>query len=143
MKKKIAQVKFAMVLFFMLCSIFSFSGCANKDENTISLPNVYVGDTFDIRVKSYSGTAYRWDYEMDSTMFEYVSSEFIPTNNNSDQIGGGQIIYKFKALKDGKDKIEFCVKDVSQQNALPIERIIYEITVEERSITLELYEKGE
>ena len=117
-------------------TLFSFVGCGelsgyNKNEKMIYLTGIQVGSTFDVQIKSYSGTAYRWDYEIDSNVgVEYVSSEFIPTNGSSDWAGGGLIAYTFKALTVGEYKIKFCAEDITQQKSTPIETIIYVVTIE-------------
>ena len=126
--KKIKITAWLSILCF--CLLFSFSGC-NKNEKMIYLTDIQVGNTFDIQLKSYGGTAYRWDYEIDSNVgVEYVSSEFVPTNDSSDWAGGGLMMYTFKALTVGEHKIRFCAKDITQQKSSPIETIIYVVTVE-------------
>jgi len=117
-------------------TLFSFVGCGgfsegNKNEKVIYLTSIQVGSTFNIQIKSYSGTAYRWDYEIDSNVgVEYVSSEFVPTNGSSDWAGGGLMAYTFKALTVGEYKIRFFAEDITQQKSSPIETIIYVVTVE-------------
>lgn len=136
MKKIKTLLTISLTVLLMLCMSVSLVGCgeevetSDKKQKTISLPDVRVGSTFEITLKSYSGTAYVWDYEIDpSEGIEYISSVFVSTNDGSEWAGGGEIVYTFKALTAGRYAIAFSAKDVSQQEALPIEIMIYEIKI--------------
>lgn len=129
---------FKMILtgILLFCTVFSIVGCgeeaetSDKNEKIISLPDARVDSTFEITLKSYSGTVYAWNYEIDpSEGLEYVSSEFVSANDGSEWAGGGKIVYTFKALTVGRYAITFTAKDVSKQEALPVEIMIYEITI--------------
>lgn len=132
--KRILKMIITGILLF--CAAFSIVSCGEEvgtsyeNEKTISLPDARVGGTFEIILKSYSGTAYVWDYEIDpSEGIKYISSVFVSANDDFEWAGGGEIVYTFKALKVGRYAIAFSAKDVSQQEALPIERMVYEIRI--------------
>lgn len=118
----------------LVCIAFLFACCGSeKNENnrkTISLPEAQVGEIVEISLKSYGGTIYAWNYEIEpGEGVEYIASKFVPTRDDSDWAGGGKIVYTFKILAVGNYLIKFSAKDVSQQEILPIETIIYELTV--------------
>ena len=124
MKKKI--------MCFLLASIFCFSavrmfgGCTDVQK----LPNVITGSIFEINLTGYGGTPYKWDYEISSpTGIDYLSSEFIPTINDSNYAGGGTWVYRFKAKKVGKYQIKFTLNHVSDKNDSNKELIVYEIKI--------------
>ena len=110
--KKFKKVAFLIVSVYMFA--FAFMGCKITNEKTIRLNNVQVGEIISIQLKSYGGTSYRWNYEIDTTSgLEFVSSEFIPSNNDSDWVGGGKLNYNFKALSAGEYRIKFFAEDIT------------------------------
>lgn len=125
-------MKAKRLLILLLFCITAFTGCfvaACKDNSKI-LPDVTEGSMFEISLKSYSGTAYVWDYKISSNSgIEYVSKEFIPENESPDWIGGGQIIYTFKAIKAGSYKIIFEARNLSESKEDPIESDTFKITI--------------
>ena len=118
---------------FILCflTIFFCAGCGeNKKEISYTLIEVEVGRTFDIELKSYSGTAYRWEYEVKPNEgIEFITSEFIPENDDPDWVGGGKIVYTFKTVDSGEFKIKFFAKNISKPNDSPTETKAYKIKV--------------
>lgn len=93
------------------------------------MPDVAKGNTFEIILDAHGGTAYSWSYEINpNSGIEYVTMEYVPENNDSDQNGGGQLIYSFKAIKAGSYKIKFEFQ-ISWESEPPIETNIYKIKI--------------
>lgn len=119
--------------FCILCSavflVLSLAGCSSIVENTYSLTDVVVGDTFEITLAAHGGTAYRWDYTTSpKSGIEYVTREFIPRDNDPEMIGGGTFVYMFQATKTGSYKIKFKLQIIGKTEP-PIEISTYKITV--------------
>ena len=116
------------VIWFM---IFSLMACGSNKGKRYSLSDVAENSTFDITMKSYSGTAYVWSYEISpSSGIEYVSLEFISDQEISDWIGGGKLKYTFRAVQAGNYKIKFEARILSDsKQTSPIESNIYEIII--------------
>lgn len=123
------QLKIFILLGMILLLISALTACKDADENTYSLPDAAEGQTFEIILDAHGGTAYSWSYEINpNSGIEYVTMEYVPKNNDSDQNGGGQLIYTFKAIKTGSYKIRFELQ-ISWESEPPIETNVYEITV--------------
>ena len=124
MKKKIGCILLSILFVLLLV------GCGNKNAETVSLPDVEVGSSFEIYLAAHSGTPYSWEYEIElSEGIEYISREFIPTNNDPGIIGGGNYIYTFKAIKVGGYKIKFSLMSITNTKQVPREIVIYLVTV--------------
>ena len=119
----------ALILFSV-----AFIGCiiscgSEKNKNTYSISDVTVGEIFEISLKSYSGTPYSWEYQMKPISgIEFISSEFIPENDNPDWIGGGTMLYTFKAVNIGNYEIEFLARHCAEHNLIA-EINVYQINV--------------
>lgn len=125
MNKKLCFIVIILVLIFV---VFSLSACADN-TNTYSLPDVIVGDTFEITLDAHGGTAYCWEYSTNSKGIEYVTSEFISEHpNDSDYCGGGKVVYTFKAVNSGDYKIKFKLS-IPDQSKPPIETNIYKVKI--------------
>ena len=114
-----------IVLETLLLMIFSLVGCGGNNKNTYSLPDVAVGDTFEITLSAYGSTPYQWNY---------VSQEFVQPDD--DRVGGGELVYTFKGITVGNYKIKFERRSVlsESKNDPPIKANIYEVAVvKERS----------
>ena len=124
-----------IVLETLLLMIFSLVGCGGNNKNTYSLPDVAVGDTFEITLSAYGSTPYQWNYEISPTSgIEYVSQEFVQPDD--DRVGGGELVYTFKGITIGNYKIKFERRSVlsESKNDPPIKANIYEVAVvKERS----------
>lgn len=131
MKIKISAVKILIALTVTLVMVFSLGACSDDSVNKFSLPQVTEGDTFEITLDAHGGTAYSWNYKISSNSgIEYVTHEYIPTDGDSDIIGGGQLKYTFKAVKAGNYKITFKLQiPWEATEATTIETNIYSITV--------------
>ena len=124
MKKKLSCILLSMLFVLLLV------GCGNKKAETVFLPYVEVGSSFKICVDAHSGTPYRWETEIKPREgIEYISREFVPTDNNPDIIGGGDYIYMFKAVKVGEYKIKFSFMSITDTKELPTKIVIYQVTV--------------
>ena len=129
MIKKARKFQILIVLSAMLFMFFSFTACSDDNAKKYSLPDVAVGDTFEITLDAHGGTAYSWDYKIiPSSGVEYVTMEYIPTNDDPDIIGGGQLKYTFRAIKAGSYKIEFQLQ-IPWESKPPVETNIYEVKV--------------
>lgn len=126
---KIMSKKLFVIIFVCTAAVLLMA-CNDKTES-ICLPDVTESCTFEIELNSYSGTAYTWDFEINSKSgIEYVSMEFVPPNDNPDQIGGGQLIYTFKAIKAGNYKIKFEARiPWESEQTPPVESRTYKITI--------------
>ena len=127
MLKKIGRINIHIVLAAILFTIIMLTACGDKSEN-YSLPDVAEGNEFEITLDAYGDTAYQWSYELDSSGIEYVSMEFVPTNDDPAWTGGGHIIYQFKAVKTGSYKIKFKLS-IPWESKPPIELKTYKIKV--------------
>lgn len=84
---------------------------------------------FEITLDAHGGTAYVWSYEIDKNAgVQYISQEFIPTDNNPEIMGGGEIVYQFKAVQAGTYNIRFECK-IPHETSVPLEVNRYQITV--------------
>lgn len=99
------------VILFMLLPL---NGCKDSsriseiDTTKDSLPDMKIGQEFEITIDAYSGTAYSWSYEVKpNSGVEFVTRKFIPTDENPDNIGGGQFVYTFRAIRYGNYQIKF------------------------------------
>lgn len=131
MKIKVSALKILIALTITVVMVFSLAACADDSVNKFSLPQVKEGETFKITLDAHGGTAYSWSYKISSNSgIEYVTQEYIPTDGDSDIIGGGQLKYTFKAVKAGNYKITFKLEiPWEATEATPIETNIYSITV--------------
>ena len=124
MKKKIASILLSILF------ILSFVGCGNKNVETVALPDVEVGSSFEIFVRATGSIPYRWEYEIKPNEgIEYISWEYVPTYNDPDMIGGGKHAYFFKAVKVGEYKIKFSLMSITNTKEEPKRIIIYQVTV--------------
>ena len=115
------------VLLAVLVLVFSFSGCRKGVQ---ALPDVTVGSTFEIKLASYDSTPYKWEYEITpSNGIEYLSMDFIPESKDPSHVGGGDLVYTFKAVKVGEYQIEFSLKHLTDKASSPKEVAIYSIKV--------------
>ena len=106
-------------------------GCGDNNTTTYSLPDIKVGETFEIILPA--GGKYSWTYKIKPVSgIEYVSREFTPPGGDPDKIGGGNYTYTFKATKIGSYRIKFELA-VSWESTPPIETNIYKITVIKKS----------
>ena len=120
----------SVVLTILTCLSTTLGMSCNNRESVISLPDAKVGSNTEIALKSYSGTVYGWSFEIEpSEGLVFISSEFVSQNDDPNWVGGGEIVYKFKALTTGNYTIKFSAKDITRQNDLPIEIIIYKLTI--------------
>ena len=127
MKKSTCNPKYVIVFGLMFVMLFSLSACGDKTINK-TLPDVAVGETFEITLDAHGGTAFVWSYEISPKAgMEFVSREFIPTNGDPDLIGGGQFEYTFKGNKAGKYEITFKLKEIGKSQAT--ETIVYSVKV--------------
>lgn len=87
--------------------LFSLIACEDNNEKGYFLSDV-TNSTFDIAMKSYSGTAYVWNYIISpNSGIEYGSHKFISDRETSDWTDGRQLKYTFRAVQTGSYKIEF------------------------------------
>ena len=126
----INKYKLKFIIFdILLCMILLLTACSESIKKIESLPNVSVGDEFEIVLDAYSGTPYVWSYEIKpNSRIEYVTKEFIPTDNNPDLIGGGQLKYTFKATQSGAVEITFQLYHLGESNSVT-KTNIYKITI--------------
>lgn len=114
-----------------ILSVFLAAACRDNSDIVEVLPNVTVGEEFEIILDAYGSTPYLWSYEIKPDLgIEYIAMDFIPTSNNPDLIGGGQVRYTFKATKYGNYKIKYELQN-SWESSTPIETKIYQITIVE------------
>lgn len=126
MKKRIAVILTSLM--FSTFMMGFLSGCSGNQTN-YTLPNVKEGDYFEVTLEA-SGSPYSWKYEIKpKSGIEYVSMQFIPTDNDPEKIGGGQLVYTFKALSSGDYKIKFDYQ-ISWTTDPPIKTNMYSIFVE-------------
>lgn len=129
METKNRKLKIFIILGMMLLITSAFAACKDADKNTYSLPDVAEGETFEIILDAHGGTAYSWNYDIHpDTGIEYVTMEYVAESNDSDQNGGGQLVYTFQAIKAGGYKIQFELQ-IPWESEPPIETNVYEITV--------------
>lgn len=130
MKKVVLKTCSIVLLMITMLPICIFGACSNYTKKEICLGNVQLNECFDIRLKSYSGTAFCWDYEIDANGgVQNVNCEYVPPNDNQDWIAGGELVYTFKATKEGNHKIVFYLYDRSQKNSTIVEKIKYTISI--------------
>ena len=111
----------------LAAAVFSASACTDKNENIYTLADVNVGDAFKITLQA--SDMYSWHFDIDSERaIEYVAMDFVPTDNDPEIIGGGQLLYTFRAKETGKYKIRFDLQ-IAWESEPPIETKIYEITI--------------
>lgn len=123
------KLNFIVIIWGLLFIVLLFSSCIKDNTNNYSLENVLVGDTFEITLDAYGGTAYCWDYSINSNGIEYVTSKFISEQpSDSDFCGGGKLVYTFRAVKVGNYKIKFKLSTINQSKQ-PIETNIYNIKI--------------
>ena len=118
-------------IFLALLVVLSCSLCACKspEEEVIKLPDVHVGDEFEIEIRTSYGTAYRWDFEIKKDNIEFVKKRSVPFNPDPDAFGGGgHNIYTFRALEEGKCKIKFIRVHVADSTDI-IDEALYEINI--------------
>ena len=130
MTKRILTVIMAIGMAFavLLCG----SGCKEKNVNYYTLPDVAVGDTFEITLDVHGTGMYEWQYTIsEKTGIEYVKRDFIFPNNDPNIIGGGTILYVFKAAKVGNYSIKCSAKIPWEPKTPPIENRVYRIKVVE------------
>ena len=128
MHKKIGKINVLAILVAMLFVIMLLAACGDKSEK-YSLPDVAEGSEFKITLDAHGGTAYSWNYEIKpSSGIEFVSQEYVPTNDDPSWTGGGEVIYTFKAVKAGSYKIEFGLS-ISWESESPTELKTYQIKV--------------
>lgn len=120
--------KIFIILGAILLTTFSLIACDNKNVNTYTLPDVTVGDTFEITVPTRGSGQYEWNYNINSNSgLEFVAREYIPASDDPDWCGGGNSIYTFKAVKTGSYTIKFICQIIGKYEP-PIETNIYKIT---------------
>ncbi len=125
MTKRILTVIMAIGMAFavLLCG----SGCTEKNANYYTLPDVAVGETFEICMDTYFDGGYDVKYEIKpKSGIEFVSREFLYSLSGD---GGGNVPMKFiyKATKTGKYEIKFKWK--RSWEAEPAVINVYQITV--------------
>jgi len=121
------RIRILIVLGIMLCIMSCFAACGDESPK-YSLPDVAEGSTFEITVRATSGP-YSWSYEISPNKgIEYVTREFIPTDNDPEMIGGGQLRYTFKATKVGCYEIKFMLLPLGKSEP-SVETDLYKITV--------------
>ena len=107
--KRIKTVLLAVML--VLLSV-AFCGC-KEQEQTIPLPDVQVGEEFEITVRATAGRPYYWEYQITPMEgVDCIGSVYVPRDNNPDIIGGGTRIFSFQATKAGCYKIQLIAKHV-------------------------------
>ena len=115
----------------ILMSLGFCCGCGNNNTNTYSLPDIKVGEKFEIILPA--GGKYSWTYQLKPVSgIEYVSREFTPPKGDPEILGGGDLTYTFKATKIGSYRIKFDLA-ISWESKPPIETNIYKITVIKKS----------
>ena len=111
----------------LLAFLFPLTAC--KHDNYFVLSDVKEGEVFEITLDAHGGTDYVWSYEIDKNAgVQYISQEFIPTDNNPEIMGGGEIVYQFKAVQAGTYNIRFECK-IPHETSAPLEVNRYQITV--------------
>lgn len=104
------------------------TACGGNSKDSDVLLNVTEGDTFEITLEAHGGTAYVWDYRIaPNSGIDYVKMEFVPTNSDPEIIGGGTLVYQFKAVTVGDYDIRFQCQ-IPHTNSL-LETKQYKITV--------------
>ena len=112
----------------MILSMALLSVACGQNENRYDLPNVAVGDMFEITLQNYADGGYSWDYNLNpSSGIEYVKVEYIEPDDPEICGGVRPVIYTFKANKIGSFEIKFhCHRAWTSES---IETNIYKITV--------------
>ena len=119
---------FTTILTFIIAIIgITIMVCGYYGE-MIYIPDVTMGSEFEITLNAHGGTAYRWSYDISSLGVEYVSMDFVPQNDDVSWTGGGQVVYKFKAINEGDYKIKFKLS-IPWESEPPIELKTYKIKV--------------
>ena len=104
---------------------------SNQNEQDVVLPdvimpNVKVGDIFEII--QFRGGWYEWHNEITPSL----GLEFVSRNNVLPKpgiVGGAFAVFTFEAVATGKYIITFMYKSFVEPDELPIETLVYEITV--------------
>ena len=92
----------------------------------VIMPNVKVGDIFEIILLQRSH--YDWHYEMTQSIgLEFVSRHHVLPG--PDIMGAAYAVFTFKAVSTGKYIIKFMCKNFIDPDELPVETLVYEITV--------------
>lgn len=128
--RKLISILLSILMF--TASVFCISGCDDVETTNHTIPDKTKGDMFEIYLKATGSIPYKWNYVLESNSgIEYVSSDFVPAED-SDRIGGGQLVYTFKAIKVGDYKIRFelCSVIESSKNS-PVEVRVYKIKIVE------------
>ena len=92
----------------------------------VIMPNVKVGDVFEILL--IEGSHYEWHYEITPSL----GLEFVSRNNVLPKpgiVGGSFAVFTFEAVATGKYIITFMYKNFIDPDELPVETLVYEITV--------------
>ena len=110
MKRK-KWIKVLSLLFSVMLLCVGVVGCEqseNIDENIkyFTLPDVVVGETFELEVEAIYGVYNIRSCVIDIEAMEYVSGKFVPPNNDPNIIGGGTFVYTFKPYCLGEYKIK-------------------------------------
>lgn len=122
-------------LVLLLFMVFPLSAC--EKANNYNLPDVNVGETFEITLKDYSDGGYDLSYKITpSSGIEFVSKESVKEDIHIETddsyppdnfCGSFPQKYTFKAINSGSYKIEFVCQRSWESN--PIEINIYKIKV--------------
>lgn len=130
MKKRIVHICTSiMTAAFIAVSMFALTGCEDKDAVKYSLPDVAVGETFEIAFYGNEG-AYQWHYKIRTKMgfstkgIVENSIVGIPAEDAAERPGApGWLIYTFEARKAGKYKIEYKLRHVGAHGDVAETRI--------------------
>ena len=110
MKRK-NWIKVLSLLFSVMLLCVGVVGCEqseNIDENIqyFTLPDVVVGETFELEVEAIYGVYNKRSCVIDIDAMEYVSGKFVPPNNDPNILGSGTFVYTFKPYRPGEYKIK-------------------------------------
>lgn len=123
------------ILALALCSlsvVFCFACNSDPQLPVTKLPSVMEGETFEITLPWVS-SGHEWFYEITPSVgIEFVTVDFFHTNGDPNILGGGTLVYKFKAIKTGKYKIRFEWIQPFGEDRTPYKIGVYEIEVLEQ-----------
>lgn len=85
--------------------------------------NVKVGDDFDITLENPKGTSYSMVCDDEDSLIEFISQSI------SENEEGYSYTWKFKAIKEGKIKINYILHDKTDKNKIYNE-VVYEINIQ-------------
>ena len=124
------------ILTLVLCSlsvVFCFACNSDPQLPVTQLPSIVEGETFEITLPAKASTGHRWIYKITPSVgIEFITVDYFYPNNDPNILGGGTLVYKFRAINAGEYTIRYDLVRSFGEDRTPVMIGVYEIEVLEQ-----------